>query len=67
MGCGIFLFKKWNRPDSLLVFTGWQLLAGGLLLAVATARFEPMTTHFGLRNGLALIHLVFTAQLSRDG
>ncbi|MFM0043411.1 DMT family transporter [Paraburkholderia metrosideri] len=67
MGCGIVLFKKWNRPDTLLVFTGWQLLAGGLFLAAATLRFEPLPAQLGLRNGFALGYLVLAATIVAYG
>lgn len=35
MATGIVLTKRWGRPDGagLLSFTGWQLAAGGLLMA----------------------------------
>ncbi len=33
MATGIVLTKRWGRPVGLLPFTGWQLTAGGLLLA----------------------------------
>jgi probable blue pigment (indigoidine) exporter len=31
-GVGIVLTRRWGRPVDLLTFTGWQLVAGGLLL-----------------------------------
>lgn len=33
MAAGIVLTKRWGRPGGVLAFTGWQLTAGGLLLA----------------------------------
>lgn len=33
MATGIVLTKRWGRPAGVLAFTGWQLTAGGLLLA----------------------------------
>ncbi|MEX2550921.1 MAG: EamA family transporter [Nitriliruptoraceae bacterium] len=33
MATGILLTERWGRPVGLLAFTGWQLTAGGLLLA----------------------------------
>ncbi|WP_366146608.1 EamA family transporter [uncultured Pseudokineococcus sp.] len=33
MSLGVLLTKRWGRPVPLLAFTGWQLVAGGLLLA----------------------------------
>lgn len=42
MGTGVVLTKKWGRPDgvSLTAFTGWQLTAGGLLLAPLALALE---------------------------
>lgn len=44
MATGIVLTKRWGRPDgtSLLTFTGWQLAAGGLVLAPATLAVEGL-------------------------
>ncbi len=33
MATGIVLTRRWGRPVGILAFTGWQLTAGGLLLA----------------------------------
>lgn len=42
MAAGIVLTKRWGQPDGvgLLPFTGWQLVAGGLLLMPLAAVFE---------------------------
>lgn len=32
MATGVVLTRRWGRPVPLLAFTGWQLLAGGLVL-----------------------------------
>ena len=40
MASGVVLTKRWGRPAPLLVFTGWQLVAGGLLLAPLALVFE---------------------------
>ena len=32
MACGTVLTKRWGRSAPLLVFTSWQLIAGGLIL-----------------------------------
>jgi probable blue pigment (indigoidine) exporter len=40
MASGIVLTKYWGRPVPLIVFTGWQLTAGGLLLAPLALFFE---------------------------
>lgn len=33
MATGVVLTKHWGRPTDLVTFTGWQLTAGGLVLA----------------------------------
>jgi probable blue pigment (indigoidine) exporter len=33
MAAGVVLTRRWGRPASALAFAGWQLTAGGLLLA----------------------------------
>jgi probable blue pigment (indigoidine) exporter len=40
MACGVVLTKYWGRPTPLMVFTGWQLTAGGLILAPMALFFE---------------------------
>jgi probable blue pigment (indigoidine) exporter len=43
MALGLVLTKRWGRPGvSLLTSTGWQLTAGGLLLAPVTVLAEGM-------------------------
>lgn len=39
---GVILTKRWGRPVSLLAFTGWQLVAGGLFLLVPALAFEGL-------------------------
>lgn len=39
---GVILTKRWGRPVSLLAFTGWQLVAGGLALLVPALIFEGL-------------------------
>ena len=41
MALGTVLSKKWRGNESLIVFTGWQLTAGGILLLPVTLLFEP--------------------------
>lgn len=40
MATGMVLTKRWGRPVPLMVFTGWQLSAGGLLLVPVTLMVE---------------------------
>lgn len=48
MAGGVVLTKHWGRPVPLMVFTGWQLTAGGLILAPLALLIEggvpPLTT-----------------------
>ncbi len=41
MAFGVVLTRKWQPPVSLLTFTAWQLVAGGLLLVPAALMLEP--------------------------
>jgi len=47
---GVILTKKWGRPTSLLAFTGWQLVAGGLVLIIPTLAFEGIPSHLSAAN-----------------
>jgi len=47
---GVILTKKWGRPTSLLAFTGWQLIAGGLVLAVPALLIEGVPAHLTWAN-----------------
>lgn len=40
MACGVVLTKYWQRPVPLIVFTSWQLVAGGLILLPLALYFE---------------------------
>lgn len=42
MATGVVLTKRWGRPAPLLAMTGWQLVAGGLLLAPLALAVEGM-------------------------
>ncbi|MFI0481695.1 EamA family transporter [Actinomadura sp. 9N215] len=63
MATAIVLAKKWGRPESPLVMTGWQLTVGGLVLAPFTLAFEgvPPTITGGNVLGFAYLGLVGTA------
>ncbi len=57
MAAGIVLTKKWGRPVPLLVFTGWQPAAGGLLLLVPTLLFEGVPSRVTSLNLLGYLYL----------
>lgn len=40
MATGVVLTKRWGRPAPLLVFTAWQLVAGGFFLVPLAYFFE---------------------------
>jgi probable blue pigment (indigoidine) exporter len=51
------LTRKWQAPVSLLTFTSWQLVAGGLLLFPAAIWFEPPLPALTQSNLMGLIYL----------
>lgn len=59
MALGVVLTKKWGRPEgmSLLGFTGWQLLFGGLMLAPVALTVEGIPNHISLTNVLGYLYL----------
>jgi probable blue pigment (indigoidine) exporter len=64
MAFGLVLTKRWGRPDaSLLTSTGWQLTAGGLLLAPLAMTVEGLPPALTATNlaGYAYLSLVGTA------
>ncbi|WSE13508.1 DMT family transporter [Streptomyces sp. NBC_00081] len=62
MAVGIVLTKLWGRPAGIgvLTFTGWQLTAGGLLLAPVTLAAEGLPTRVTAGNiaGFAYLCLI---------
>ncbi len=50
MASGIVLTKYWGRPAPLIVFTGWQLTAGGLILVPLALFFEGELPSLTLSN-----------------
>ncbi|SEM26534.1 probable blue pigment (indigoidine) exporter [Nonomuraea pusilla] len=64
MAAGVVLSKRWTSPAPLLATTGWQLVAGGLLLLpVAFAVEGPPPAHLTAANlaGYAYLTLVGAA------
>ncbi|MGY1708580.1 EamA family transporter [Geodermatophilus sp. SYSU D00758] len=63
MAAGIVLTQRWGRPAPLLAFTGWQLLAGGLLLLplLLVAEGLPHGITAGEAGGFAYLAAVNTA------
>ena len=64
LAAGIVLQKRWiGRPESLLAFTGWQLIIGGVALAVLALLFEgpPPEIDTEAAAGYAYLAIVATA------
>ncbi len=57
MALGMVLARKWQPPVSLLTFTSWQLVAGGLILLPAAIWFEPPLPALTTSNLMGLIYL----------
>ncbi|MGW7076621.1 EamA family transporter [Streptomyces sp. NPDC054866] len=65
MALAVVLSKRWGRPEgvSLLSLTGWQLTAGGLVLAPIALAFEGLPGHLTGANlaGYAYLGIIGTA------
>jgi len=62
MACGTVWTKRWGRSASLLVFTSWQLIAGGLMLLPFVFAIEGAPPTLTTRNllGFAWLGIVGT-------
>jgi probable blue pigment (indigoidine) exporter len=62
---GTVLVQRWGRPAPLVVFAGWQLAAGGLLLAPLALVVEGVPETLSARNvGGYLYLMIFGAALA---
>lgn len=50
MAIGVVLTKRWGRPTSLLAFTSWQLIAGGLFLLPLALMVEGVPQNISTAN-----------------
>lgn len=57
MAFGTVLTRRWQPPVSLLTFTSWQLVAGGMLLLPAAMWFEPPLPALTQSNLMGFIYL----------
>ena len=57
MAAGVVLTKRWGRPAPLLVFTAWQLVAGGLLLAPLAYALEGPPPGMSFANSAGFLYL----------
>jgi len=60
--CGTVLTRHWRQPAPLLVFTAWQLVAGGLILLPIAFVVEGMPPALSMRNvaGFAYLGVIGT-------
>ncbi|WP_026958559.1 EamA family transporter [Aliagarivorans taiwanensis] len=65
MAVGVTLTKRWGRPKgmSMLGFTGWQLLFGGLMLLPITLLVEPLPPTLSALNYLGFGYLSLVGAL----
>lgn len=65
MAFGVVLTRRWKPEVSALTFTGWQLIAGGVLLFPVALVFEPPLPSLNLINIAGFLWLgLFGAALS---
>lgn len=61
MATGVILTKRWvgrlGRPAPLFVFTAWQLVAGGAVLAVLALAIEGLPPRLTAENGVGFLYL----------
>ncbi|MDM0028459.1 EamA family transporter [Variovorax saccharolyticus] len=57
MAAGTFLARRWRPDVPLLAFTGWQLLAGGLILLPLAWAIDPPLEALSASQGLAYAYL----------
>jgi drug/metabolite transporter (DMT)-like permease len=57
MAAGTVLSRRWQPPVSLLTFTAWQLVAGGMLLLPAAMWLEPPLPSLSQSNLFGFMYL----------
>lgn len=63
MAAGIVLIKRWKRPVGILVFTGWQLTAGGLVLLPVMLAVEGLPSQINGTNVIGFLYLICLGSL----
>ena len=58
MATGTVLVQRWGRPVALLTFAGWQLAAGGLLLAPVALLTEGLPSRLSAANVGGYLYLM---------
>ncbi|QIW15725.1 ABC transporter permease [Pasteurellaceae bacterium RH1A] len=65
MALGVYFSKQWQHSLSILAFTGWQLLLGGLVLVPVALTYETLPDRLSLANIGGYLYLcLFGAVLS---
>ncbi|BDR16435.1 ABC transporter permease [Vibrio sp. STUT-A11] len=65
MASGVVMTKRWGRPKdmTLLSFTGWQLLFGGLMLLPVALWMEGFPAHLSMKNYLGYGYLTIVGAM----
>jgi probable blue pigment (indigoidine) exporter len=63
MASGIVLTKRWQRPVGVLLFTGWQLTAGGLVLLPFMLAIEGLPSQLNGTNVIGFLYLICLGSL----
>jgi probable blue pigment (indigoidine) exporter len=63
MAAGTYLARRWQPDVPVLAFTGWQLLAGGLMLAPMAWAIDPPLPALGTTQILAYAYLALAGAL----
>ena len=63
MASGIVLTKRWQRPVGVLLFTGWQLTAGGLVLVPVLLATEGLPGSITVTNAAGFGYLIVLGSL----
>lgn len=63
MASGIVLTKRWQRPVGVLLFTGWQLAAGGLVLLPFMLMIEGLPSQVNGTNVIGFLYLICLGSL----
>lgn len=63
MASGIVLTKRWKRPVGVLLFTGWQLTAGGLVLLPVLLAIEGLPSQINGTNVIGFLYLICLGSL----
>lgn len=63
MACGTFLSRRWKPDVPVLAFTGWQLLAGGLMLLPLACLAERPLPALGLAQWMGYAYLSLAGAL----